>query len=354
MSQANVEMRMLGTVALLCLAGAQVSALSAQQSGGLPCEHWNTSSLPSGFAARCLAAGADPNARNHSGHTPLHLAKGADDVAALLAAGADPNARNDNGFTPLHWADSPDGVAALLAAGADLNARDDLLGFTPLHWAVSNRSVDVVEALLAAGADPNARTWNHSGETPLHWADSADDVAALLAAGANVNARDNYGETPLHEGRADAAAGADVAAALLAAGANVNARDNYGETPLHEATQYQSTGADVVAALLAAGADPNARDNSGQTPLHDLALSAANVPDVDHSSLPWLAEVEEEFMVRDVEVARVLLAAGADPNARWGATAATPLDVLRNAFERLGAGPRRPPLYWLLNDVTAR
>ena len=74
MSQANVEMRMLGTVALLWLAGAQVSALSAQQSGGLPCEHWNTSSLPSGFAARCLAAGADPNARwGATAATPLDV-----------------------------------------------------------------------------------------------------------------------------------------------------------------------------------------------------------------------------------------------------------------------------------------
>lgn len=83
-----------------------------------------------------------------------------------------------------------------------------------------------------------------------------------------------------------------------------------------------------------------------------LAL-AATARDVD-SSLPWVAEIDEESMVRDVEVARVLLAAGADPNVRWGATAATPLDVMRNGLEKLGAGPRRPPLYWLLNDVTAR
>ncbi|MDE0473600.1 MAG: hypothetical protein OXI50_03505 [Gammaproteobacteria bacterium] len=63
-------------------------------------------------------------------------------------------------------------------------------------------------------------------------------------------------------------------------------------------------------------------------------------------------EIEEEFLARDVEVVRVLLAAGADPNAR-DATGATPLDRMRSAFEELEVGSR-PPLYWLLNDVTAR
>lgn len=282
--QANVELRMLGAVALLCLAGTQVTALSAQQSGGLQCEHWNTWSLPSGFVASCLAAGADPNAR-----------------------------QSTYGYTPLHRANSADDVAALVAAGANLNARD-FLGHTPLHMAVDtplfDRSADAVVALLAAGADPNAR--NNNGETPLHWADSADDVAPLLAAGAILNARDNVGETPLHEASADRSRSADVAVALLAAGADPNAQDNYELTPLHGLAQYAAAG--------------------------------FNVSRFD--------EIEEEFMARDVEVARVLLAAGADPNAR-DANGATPLDVMRSALGEIGVRPR-PPLYWLLNDVTAR
>ena len=290
MFQANVELRRLGAVALLCAAGAQVSALSAQQLGGLQCEHWNTWSLPSGFVARCLAAGADPNARDST-----------------------------YGYTPLHRANSADDVAALFAAAANLNARD-FLGHTPLHLAVNtpllDRSVDAVVALLAAGADPNAR--NNNGETPLHRADSANDVTPLLAAGANLNARDNVGETPLHE-----------------------------------ATAERSRSADVAAALLAAGADPNARDNYGHMPLHGLAIYAASGFNVNLNFRPsGFDEIEEEFMARDVEVARILLAAGADPNAR-DATGATPLDVMRSAFEELGGRPR-PPLYWLLNDVTAR
>lgn len=290
MLPANVELRMLGAVVLLCLAGAQVSTLSAQQSGGVQCEHWNTPSLPSGFIARCLAAGADPNARNST-----------------------------SGYTPLHWANSADDVAALVAEGANLNARD-FLGHTPLHMAVNtplfDRSAEAVVALLAAGADPSAR--NNNGETPLHRADSADDVAPLLAAGAILNARDNVGETPLHEATESRSRNADVAAALLAAGADANARDNYGHTPLHSLAFYAASGFNVSLNFKTADFD----------------------------------EIEEEFMGRDVEVARVLLAAGADPNAR-DATGATPLDRMRSAFAGLVDGPR-PPLYWLLNDVTAR
>ena len=67
-----------------------------------------------------LGAGADVDAENDDGWTPLHLVIGhliddpphlADDdrvvrVATLLEAGADVDAKNDDGWTPLHYAAS--------------------------------------------------------------------------------------------------------------------------------------------------------------------------------------------------------------------------------------------------------
>ena len=48
----------------------------------------------------------------------------------------------------------------LLSDGADANAQDDQ-GFTPLHFAAASRtSVEVAQLLLDAGADINARNHN--------------------------------------------------------------------------------------------------------------------------------------------------------------------------------------------------
>ena len=57
-----------------------------------------------------------------------------------------------------------------LAAGADVNAKDGD-GFTPLHNAVNfghPSATEVIKLLIAKGADVNEK--NDHGETPLDWA----------------------------------------------------------------------------------------------------------------------------------------------------------------------------------------
>ncbi|MGZ6255369.1 MAG: ankyrin repeat domain-containing protein [Candidatus Chromulinivorax sp.] len=95
-----------------------------------------------------------------------------------------------------------------------------------LHHAVCGDDDQAVEWLLQTGADVNAR--NIFGQTPLHYAQTAEQTKQLLVAGADVNARDDDGWTPLH--MAETAAKTEL---LLAAGADVHARDNNGLTPLH-------------------------------------------------------------------------------------------------------------------------
>lgn len=182
-------------------------ALTALVQAG--CADWNTSTFFEDATVmevrRCLSAGADLDARNALGWTPLHLAARYSDsapvVTTLLDTGADLEARTEGGFTPLHAAgssDNPSVVAALLKAGANLEARAEG-GLTPLHSATgSGDSAPVVAVLLEAGADLEART--EGGWTPLHMATSVgvspSVVTMLLDAGADKTAENNGGATP--------------------------------------------------------------------------------------------------------------------------------------------------------------
>src|SRR5262245_18524132 len=229
--------------------------------------------VQSGDAAQvraALAQGADVNARDVDGATPLiyaaHFAN-TEMVRALLAAHADPNAANRYGVAPLHEAAQvaePSLLKVLLDAGAEVD-RALPQGETPLMLAARTSGVAAVKLLIERGAKVNVvEQWQ--GQTPLMYAAAHDRggvAAALIAAGADLNAK-----TPRN----------DLPARLPAARFNVEFPLG-GMTPVLLAARQGS--ADALRALIQAGADLETRTPEGFSALvlaiHNFHYDAAKL-----------------------------------------------------------------------------
>ena len=127
-----------------------------------------------------IDAGADLNARDEDGKTPIFEANDAPVVAALVRRGADPNARDSGGQTALFDRYFAEPKSALVAAGADVNARDKL-GRTALF---TQENPDSIKVLLDAGADIDAV--DLEGRSAIEQMRSESGTTALLAAGAKL------------------------------------------------------------------------------------------------------------------------------------------------------------------------
>src|SRR5262245_29772663 len=261
--------------------------------------------------AKLIRQGADVNVPQADGTTALHWAAHWNDldmVERLLRAGAAANAVTRFGITPLSLAAENGNariIEALLAKGVNPNAMPS--GEPPIMTAARTGHADAVEALAAHGADVNAKeAWR--GQTALMWAALENHTAAaqvLLAHGADADARSTGGLTALvfaaRQGSLDAAR------VLLEAGARVNDGVRNGG-PAALAVAISNLNYELAALLLEHRADPNATDRTGATPLHAL-MRARN---------PTASGVlrDGHGRVQSLSLLKVLLAAGANPNAR--------------------------------------
>ena len=308
----------------------------------------------------------------------------------LLDAGADAAALDRAGETPLMIAarvGEPELAMALLEHGAAVDARDEQFGQTALMIAAREGHLETARVLVAAGADVDAQTkpeapprfippsespeglsrgagiiragWPDGrgkrfpaggSKTPLSYAtrEGQLELARLLVEnGASLELADGNGVTPLlnaivnasilRVNRTGTSDHLKIAQLLLDAGANVNAADWYGETPLWAAVDVRNLelGRDgndrgvrdeafaLIRRLLEAGADPNARTREYPHERRFILVVVGSVSWVDLTGqTPFLRAAA----AGDVDVMRLLLEHGADPNIATDA-GTTPLMV---------------------------
>jgi ankyrin repeat protein len=284
--------------------------------------------------------------------TALHLAalrNRHDVIRLLIARGADLDCRDfpDNA-APLHFAavyGDLETIRLLVEAGADVEGKGDDSEVGVLGWATCFRQVreDVAEYLLRRGATLNL--WSAIA------LDKVDDVRAMITRDRELLAarmtRNHHRRTPLHH--AAARNRLVIVQLLLELGADPHATDATSATALTTAAQENADPA-IASALLAAGArldfltavnlgrygeaeamlrDDPARigpDGHDTIALH-LAVNKRNPVtirwllahgvDVNAKRLMWDCSHTALHMTAEsgaMDIARLLLDAGADPN----------------------------------------
>jgi ankyrin repeat protein len=158
--------------------------------------HWAVEAVQADVARRLLDAGADVNAENQFGETPL-----------LLSTTHDAHSADRRSLAPLLVASGARvDVLAAAAMGDVARLRDAHLrdpesihaksrnGWTALHWAARNGHAEAVRALIDWGCDVNAA--DEIGWTPVfpaaYWGQRVEVVRLLAERGADLEHRDKF------------------------------------------------------------------------------------------------------------------------------------------------------------------
>jgi ankyrin repeat protein len=258
-------------------------------------------------------------------------------VRELLEAGADIDQPNPDGVTPLMVALDNfhfDTARVLLDAGANPH-RWDWWGRTPLYVAVDMNSyarrpqptatsetsgTDIVRLLLQAGVNPNSQLNMHR---PGRGANSSRFVDDLLTTGATPLLRAAIGHDVAtvkllleHGALADLPNVMGVTPLLGAAGMGISPRDRRLDLEGDVQTRVIAT----LELLIAAGADVNARVTDIESRSARIARISTMTDRLGQTALFGAAKFGW------ARVVELLLAHGADPNAK-DALGKTPLDV---------------------------
>jgi ankyrin repeat protein len=381
----------LGAVRALVERGADVNVA---QGDGMTALHWAAERGDAEMTRFLLDRGAETGAITRIGdRTPLHLAARAGKPATvnlLLEAGADPMTTTESGgSTALHFAAAAGNTAivrALLEHGAEIDAPEATWAQTPLMWAASAGRLAAVKTLIDAGADleatsrvediPAASAASRAGEdrreevlaefreeagNPVGWKPTPEQVQAAVKAAreatperaevledkpldfeeATIGALSfadlvgrRGGLTPLlHAAREGHA---DVVLALLDAGSDLDhvSRGDHTSPLLMTVINGHF---DLAMDLVERGADVTLASDAGTTPLY-AAINTHWAPKARYPQQQAYTQQETTYL----ELMRVLLDRGADPNVRL----TKHLWYMSYTFDLLGVDTKGATPFW--------
>lgn len=231
---------------------------------------WKSQSFDESRARRCLELllnhGAKVGMTDDSGTTALHWIVAdadVDEVQKLLDAGADPNAADNAGRTPLMQCASQSVAVRLIAAGASITQCDQL-GFNAVDWATMRGLSELATEFGCWQAEPSPAARLVAA---IH-ARRRDEVAKLLSSGVGPDTVDGYRSPVIH--LAAFRAFPEILALLLDKGAEVDNRDPDGRTALGKCinrfpdkTFNWAEHDETLRLLLDRGASPTSVDRRG-------------------------------------------------------------------------------------------
>jgi ankyrin repeat protein len=321
---------------------AQGANVNARDAAGRTPLFWASEAGAEEAVSVLLDAGALVGIKSNLGTTAAiaALEAGHSDIAAMLRdrgpdEGAPPEVSNTTLAEAILSGDLP-AVKTILAENPELAVRQSKRGYTPITLAIIRKQTDI--AVFLAKTYPDALAIpGQSGWTPLHFVlNSHKDfelaaparrnlVQVMAASGAPLEAQTDDGMTPLLLATYNAMP--EAVEILLNAGANPDFRSPKGGlTPFMVAATTDLRSMDL---LLTAGANPRLQDARGRTALHYLARGSEAMPDGQAASIAQkLIENGAPINVQDnqqetplmiaaryghAQMARTLMANGADP-----------------------------------------
>ena len=301
------------------------------------------------------ANGADINARNKEGVTPLTIAIQSEDIQTikyLTANGASIHTQDTHGKSPLSMAFEMSNDVFEATLNENNCKAQDSEGNTPLHIALLNGApMSKIQHIIGLTQDVNIR--NKNGDSALYLAceKNMEEVGKLLLEkGADIFSTNKDNNSPLRlalknggklqswlitsrtivstDGSGNTVLHyaadweySDSIKTLLEKGADINAKNANGETCIFNAAK--SNNPNIIQLLVDGGASVKDRDNLGSTPLHIAVRWGAQKSaekliklgiNINAQNSAGKSPLAEAVIANKYEVTKYLLENGADPN----------------------------------------